>query len=669
MSRKNFYSLLMIACAVFAVISLGGCGGGSNNFVYDGGSDPDTPTISSPRYVLVGDLTDSRLSKSDLTPYLREKITETLDLTDIDGAISVIESLTSRDVLFFGDADKNIPADDKELFYESLANAHENGAIIVAVYPDSADVDAIEKMINTDHDLAEPVEDAIDNHFEILAVALKYLPDGMPHTFVYVDDSDTNYDEISEISDDELIKSPEIYSNDIETSGDRTESLPEGVTPIDSKQVEADLHNSRVENFFTWVNELDSEVQSAAEDIKAATEKLRIAADSAKDIQELVTGLTTTKPDNVSWSFKDYYNQFGKKDANFNHFADKCDFDNERLLNKYWSDFKVSRNTFSQYRAISFHSFENHCDYYLVISRANTQPKDIVIAAGEGTKTRDEVPGSGAYNYAVVLGATSGLFTDIQRTYTYGQHVYYMPDQTVNKNKSYTDTKGWTLTGGVAFKAGTQNNAPAADVTTTFSASVNHTSSTTWQGQDYEVIPQPNGNWLARWCLNVDYPTFDDGWHISTAAESSVTLNSESIWSSTARNFKVKGRALWWEGFSWCHDSWVLGYPKYSCAITHSGSWVNISLPRPPRIATEKNSESGNKEGKLYSTKLYTESDWTATSDSNWITLEKSSGSAANGTDFYYTVSPNNTGETRTARITIKSGSDQTIIKFVQSAY
>ena len=669
MSRKNFYSLLMIACAVFAVISLGGCGGGSNNFAYDGGSDPDTPTISSPRYVLAGDLTDSRLSKSDLTPYLREKITETLDLTDIDGAISVIESLTSRDVLFFGDADKNIPADDKELFYESLANAHENGAIIVAVYPDSADVDAIEKMINTDHDLAEPVEEAEDNHFEILAVALKYLPDGMPHTFVYIDDSDTNYDEISEISDDELIKSPEIYSDDIETSGDRTENLPEGVTPIDSKQVEADLHNSRVENFFTWVNELDSEVQSAAEDIKAATEKLRIAADSAKDIQELVTGLTTTKPDNVSWSFKDYYNQFGKKDANFNHFADKCDFDNERLLNKYWSDFKVSRNTFSQYRAISFHSFENHCDYYLVISRANTQPKDIVIAAGEGTKTRDEVPGSGAYNYAVVLGATSGLFTDIQRTYTYGQHVHYMPDQTVNKNKSYTDTKGWTLTGGVAFKAGTQNNAPAADVTTTFSASVNHTSSTTWQGQDYEVIPKPNGNWRARWCLNVGYPAFEDGWHISTASKSSVTLNSESIWSSTARNFKVKGRALWWEGFSWCHDSWILGYPKYSCAITHSGSWVNISLPRPPRIAAEKNSESGNKEGKLYSTKLYTESDWTATSDSNWITLEKSSGSAANGTDFYYTVSPNNTGETRTGIITIKSGSDQTIIKFVQSAY
>lgn len=610
-----------------------------------------------------------------MTPYLTGKITEKLDLADIEGAISVIESLTSRDMIFFSDADKNIPEENSGLFYESLINAHKNGVILAAVYPDSADIDAIETLLSEYHNncLSEPVVDAKDPHFEIIAAALRYLPDGMPHTFVYVDDSDTNYGEMldfQELSDDLLIKSPDIYSNDISISGDHTGDDSDNITPLTPEEIEADLHISRVENLFIWANSLDSEIQSAADDMRTLTAKLKTAANTTEDIQKLVTGLTTTKADNVSWSFADYYNKFGKNNNNFKVFADKCDFDNERLLNKYWSGFKISRNTFSQYRAISFHSFKNHCDYFLIMSRANTQPQSLVIAADEGTYTRKEIPGSGAYNYAVILGATSGLFTSIERVYKFGDHVYYMPDQTVNKNKSYTDTKGWSLTGGVSFKGGTQNNALAADATSSFSASVSHTSATTWQGQDYEVIPKPNGSWLARWLLDVDYPGFaDGGWIISTAAKSSVTLRTESIWASTSRNFMIKGRALWYEGFAWCHDSWILGYPKYWCAVTHSGNFVNITLPRPPRIALTDNSTDGGKEGKLYSTKLYTDENWTAKADVNWIELESTSGGQVAGVDFYYTVTPNNTGKTRTGYITIQAGKDKAVLKFVQSAY
>lgn len=106
MNRKNFYSALIFALALFVIISAGCGGGSSNNFVP---YEPDTPTPSSPRYVLAGSLTDSRLNNSDLTQYLTGKITEKLDLTDIDGAISVIESLTSRDMIFFSDADKIFP--------------------------------------------------------------------------------------------------------------------------------------------------------------------------------------------------------------------------------------------------------------------------------------------------------------------------------------------------------------------------------------------------------------------------------------------------------------------------------------------------------------------------------------------------------------------------------
>ena len=382
-----------------------------------------------------------------------------------------------------------------------------------------------------------------------------------------------------------------------------------------------------------------------------------------------MSGLTTTKADNVSWSFKDYYENFGKKENDFKKFADKCDFDNPRLLNKYWSSFKISRSTFSQYRVISFHSFENHNDYYLVISRANTQPNNLVIAANEGVKTRNEIDGSGFYNYAVILGYTKGLFTDIQRVDTFGRHVYYVPNQTVNNGKSYTDTSGWSMTGGISFKAGISDKGPSGEVNPSFSATVSHTSSTTWQGQDYEIIPNPIENRVASWHLKIGYPDYAKGWKIASAAEHSVTLNSESIWETTRRDFELRGRACWHEGFAWHHDTWIAGYPHYMCAITHTGGWVKLSLPVPPRIALEKTSDSGGKAGKLYSTKLYTEADWTATTDSNWITLEKSSGNTTAGTEFYYTVAENTTGATRTGNITITAGRDKVTLKFVQSAY
>ncbi len=677
MKRKIFCVVLMIALAVFVIVSLGGCGGSGGSFPIDDG-EGDKTTPSSPRYILLGNLINPRFNSSDLVPYIEARITESVDEYDLEGTIKALEHLTSRDVVFMGNSDEFFPGheDDTDSILELFLNiltAYHNGTVFVTLYPDSEDIQAMTEMLELDVDLATPNSDDKDPHFELLAVTERFLPDGNAHTFVYVDGSDTNLGDITS-NDKEEKEAVEEGSGDI-SSGDETvtvdsEDSEPDTTPLTPAEVEAELHTERVNNLFRWIASLDEEVKSVAADIKTASAKLQAAAGTAKDIQELVTGVTTTKTDNVSWSFIDYYNKFGKNNDNFKKFADKCDFDNERLLKKYWSDFKISRHTDTQYRVISFHSFEDHNDYYLVITRATTQPQSIVIASESGSHNHDEVAGAGAYNYAVILGNTAGLYTDVQRTYTFGGHVHYVPDQTVNKNKSYTDSNGWSMTGGIALKAGTQNNAPAADATSSFSMSVNHTSSTTWQGQDYEVIPKPNGSWLARWLLDVDYPGFaDGGWKISTAAKSSVTLRTESIWASTSRNFKIKGRALWYEGFAWCHDSWILGYPKYWCAVTHSGNFVNITLPRPPRIALTDNSTDGGKEGKLYSTKLYTDENWTAKADVDWIELESTSGGQVAGVDFYYTVTPNNTGKTRTGYITIQAGKDKAVLKFVQSAY
>ena len=105
------------------------------------------------------------------------------------------------------------------------------------------------------------------------------------------------------------------------------------------------------------------------------------------------------------------------------------------------------------------------------------------------------------------------------------------------------------MTGGISFKAGISDKGPSGEVNPSFSATVSHTSSTTWQGQEYEIIPE---------------------------------------WETTRRD--LKGRACWNEGFAWHHDTWIAGYPHYMCAITHDGGWVKLSLPVPPRIALEKSS-------------------------------------------------------------------------------
>ena len=684
MTGKRFFAFLaalsLLALAMFG----GGCGGGSS-----GGG------LAAARYVQIGELATVRLDGSDLVPYIRERITESVDISNLSGAIDILGSLTARDVVFIGNADEDVPGDEEALmeFYFALLEAYNNGAAIVAVYPDSEDVTALEEMLKVeDIDLSRPNQDAKVTHFELLGVARRVLPNGTPHTFVYLDDSDSNYGGV--ISDDETLsivsddgnivdvvlpdRSPEAVSSDLELTpdikGDHEGDSTGSETGLTTKEVEAALHASRVQALLEWAAGLDKEAQNMVDEVTEAEAKLRTAASSGTDILSLVTGVTTTQPDNVSWSFKDYYEKFGKNDDNFKKFADKCDFDNSRLLNKYWSDFKVSRNTFSQYRVISMHSFEDHYDYYLVISQANTQPQSIAIRADKGTNNGGEVPGAGAYNYAVILGYTRGLWTDVQRVYVDGQRVHHLPDQTVNKDKSYTDTKGWSLSGGVSLKAGANDKGPFGEVGVNFSGSVSHTSSTTWKGQDYEIIPKPNGVWLASWLLDVDWPDYSKGWQISTAAKSSVTLDTESIWRTNSRDFALKGRASWWEGFSWCHDT-LFGDSKYSCAMNHCGSWKRLSLPRPSRLALEKTSMDGGKEGHMYSTNLYAEGNWSATTDADWIEIEResTSGGISAGTPFYYTVSENNTGKMRTGHIMVscKIGkiTDTVTLKFVQSPY
>ncbi|MBQ6114892.1 MAG: hypothetical protein IJL11_05905, partial [Synergistaceae bacterium] len=76
--------------------------------------------------------------------------------------------------------------------------------------------------------------------------------------------------------------------------------------------------------------------------------------------------------------------------------------------------------------------------------------------------------------------------------------------------------------------------------------------------------------------------------------------------------------------------------------------------------------------GKMYTAKVYSEMNWTASSNVDWLTLadRSKSGGAANGDDFVYTVTQNTTGATRTGTITVTTEDKKTYtLTFTQSPY
>ena len=139
-----------------------------------------TPQTSSSHCVLVGDITTPRYASSDLTPYVRERITETASFADPEALFYTLDGLTSRDFLFLGNiADPSLDVNNIGqglAFLGGLAVAYQHGVAIVLVYPESADVQTMNELLNLS--LAEPEEGAPYKNFELLGAAVRELPGG-----------------------------------------------------------------------------------------------------------------------------------------------------------------------------------------------------------------------------------------------------------------------------------------------------------------------------------------------------------------------------------------------------------------------------------------------------------------------------------------------------------
>ena len=368
---------------------------------------------------------------------------------------------------------------------------------------------------------------------------------------------------------------------------------------------------------------------------------------------------------------------------------------------KYWSTsgssnktdgkaIPVKHDTDATYRVMSLHSFSNQKDYYIITTDAITRPVDLWICAPKGG-TRGELEGGDpglSYYYDLIFGGNRGLSTKVWSSVKEANLEKYMPNRTVNKETQVSDSSAFNIGGGVSLGGGGGKNWNGGEKTpigqgnleASFNWGISHRSSKTWTTNDYEIVPNitlDNGNGLkvAQWDLLCTWPEYSDktdSWTVSSAFKDNVSFSTESIWSvpSSKRNETAfYGQNLWIHGFCWAHDMPSQKVKSFNAEVQHEGIVKQLELPRPPLLGIGSATTTGNKNAKMYTAKILSENDWTATSDSDWLEVIHTSGGATgkDGTDFSYTVTENNTGQPRIGTITAKSGTYVARIKFVQS--
>lgn len=674
-SKGFLLTAITLSALFFLAVISGGCGGSSGGDVSTTPRTQQTPQTSSSRCVLIGDISTPRYASSDLTPYVRQRITETASFADTEALFYTLESLTSRDFLFLGNiADPSLDVNNigqDLVFLGGLAAAYQHGVVIVCVYPDSADVRAMNELLNLA--LAEPEEDAPYKNFELLGAAVREIPGGNKHVFTYVATCDGNRDYFSSLISRDNTEYDESESADLSvvTVNDSAVYDTAPAVQVSAEELYNELCELRVQRLFDWAEGLEARAKEMGASISGAVDKLIHDAALENELMSIAQGMTTDYDDDISMSFVDFYNKYMKDNDYAQELINRLGLKDSNTLDAY-RGYSVKRNTNSHYQVISLHSFDTHKDYYLILSRANTQPRALFNGNVAGR--------------SVVLGYTRRLYTDIWTSTRANRLERYLPDQTVNQSRSYSSSNSWSATRAVSntnsvetsisTEVGTEGASVGAGVTAgtsvtySYENSVSHTSDMAWTVQDYEIIPKPynwGGRRVAEWQVTVAWPNYNSGsWQTSTAAGESVTLNTESIfWASMdeADNVKLYGRAYWYEGFAAYHN----GYSNWF-ANPMSGKSVVLNKIRPLHTALVGATYNGSRDDVMYTATLLSEANWTAESDSDWLMLSSRSKSGnAGSSTIRYEVSENTTGRMREGTITITSGRDKVFIPFTQS--
>lgn len=651
MKRGFLFYALMIACTVFAVVSLGGCGGSGGSDVAitnerGNETDNDKNYTFTGNPIIVGDVNSARLAKSELAPYIEEAVRN--------------YSGDKNDMLIMSDASElssgqiEIPGQGT-FTSEKIREAYLHGLTLVAVYPDADDIEALNNLLNLD--LTKPDANAPDPHFEFLGVGIRPLSNETIHTFVYVASISSNHEYLNGLNDTLSVDVDEYVSGDVDLKNLSEAELQrivsemmksvEGLETVSSDKMYAASCRERVWAMLNWGAGLNDMTDEVEKNITASVENFVQATGENDELLSVATGVTTDWDDHISMPFNDWADKklkgtfLGEVIDIMRHFSSHT-----------FDKISINRNTHTHTQVISLHSFDTHKDYYLVIAWNLTNPQDVCLVGG----------------YA--FGYTRKLGLKIYPNYNDTVLENWEPHTQVNHNRTYNQTNGWATTNAVSVSTqmggATGNNGGMSgnvSVSYSYSKALNHSSSTTWTTNDYDILPltyyDNNGRPYAYWNTVVDWPSGSQSLSLVTAAKESLRSDGEAIFSvglNESSSFELYGRSYALIGTS-------IG--GYSFACTGDYSTKRLNKTRPLHTCFTGVTQEGNRYKNMYLAMFNTEDSWTAETDVDWISLTLTSGEAGSNR-FYYEVNDNNTGTWRRGKITVKSGNDEIYFTFTQ---
>ena len=136
---------------------------------------------------------------------------------------------------------------------------------------------------------------------------------------------------------------------------------------------------------------------------------------------------------------------------------------------------------------------------------------------------------------------------------------------------------------------------------------------------------------------------------------------------------KLNASFRWTEGWTrgaFGGGMWIYEVGRIDPDTPHDNS-LTIPLRLPPLIAVDKPTFDFDAKAQHSVFHFLSEKDWTIESDSSWCAVNKKSGRGTDDTleAVMFDVDANESGDSRTAKITISDGIETSVIEVAQSKY
>lgn len=364
-----------------------------------------------------------------------------------------------------------------------------------------------------------------------------------------------------------------------------------------------------------------------------------------------------------------------------------CDFSYTGSADQYGTP---RHNWKAYYTVYALHSFADGCDYYIVELRSRNNPRGQFSHA---VQTLRKKPSNDTIEVDCSVDVANGYTRQLSLSHSFlsddnGDIEVIAAAPSANAG---TNSFNWDLGGQVAYSwpnAGELSNHLESRNTVRYTTNLaNDRNNVTFQREEakwnlYFDRPADGIDYINDdpYAETTDYTKTYKGLNVRDASVQLRTNYFAWIWRVPKDYWQEKGSPKFFqsavtsvhgrtEGMSYYSPvQKVYRVPRVDMDWYRAGKTVNIPLPKPPHIAISGNLEQHGNGAYYCSTYVCSEEDWTATADKDWLTLDKTSGSATGGVPelVRFTYTANNTGEDRQGTITFKSNqSGESVVFYV----